>query len=135
VARETVESVLPSFQRGSVQPGFCWQCPEKNPASDFSPDAHGNSVMKVGSSDTPPPALRRARTAFGGDVRRELEAASMPNHSRDDGTCSEARNPPHVWTSSSRLRVLSTAPAAARIYFLAADGITESVRRIIDARP
>jgi hypothetical protein len=94
-----------------------WQCPEKNPARDFSPDAHGNAVMKVGSSDTPPPALRRARTAFGGDVRRELEAASMPNHSRDDGTCSEARNPPHVWTSSSRLRVLSTAPAAARIYF------------------
>jgi hypothetical protein len=96
VARETVESVLPSFHRGSTQPGKLAGCPEKNPARDFSPDAHGNAVMKVGSSDTPPPALRRARTAFGGDVRRELEAASMPNHSRDDGTCSEARNPPHV---------------------------------------
>jgi hypothetical protein len=94
VARETVESVLPSFHRGSVLES--WHCPEKNPAENFSPDAHGNAVMKVGSSDTPPPALRRARTAFGGDVRRELEAASMPNHSRDDGTCSEARNPPHV---------------------------------------
>ena len=68
-----------------------WHCLEKNRARDFSPDAHGNAVMKVGSSDTPPPALRRARTAFGGDVRRELEAASMPNHSRDDGTCSEAQ--------------------------------------------
>lgn len=39
----------------------------------------------------------------------------MPKHSRDDGTCSRLETH-DVWTSSRAARVLSTAPAAARIF-------------------